>query len=79
VIDSATRALVSSRAIDATTQTIVPLFHPRQQVWKEHFRTNGPLILGLTPSGRATVAVPDLNHEDRVHFRQSLMDEGAWP
>jgi len=65
--------------IDPLTQTIVLLFHPRRQVWSEHFRTNGPLILGVSPSGRATVAVLDLNHEDRVRFRQSLLIEGAWP
>ena len=65
--------------IDPTMQTIVPLFHPRLQVWAEHFRTNGPLIVGLTPTGRATVAVLDLNHEDRIDFRQSLIDEGYWP
>jgi hypothetical protein len=65
--------------IDPATQTIVPLFHPRQQVWAEHFQPNGPLIVGTTPTGRATVSVLDLNHEERIRFRQSLMDEGLWP
>jgi hypothetical protein len=57
----------------------VSLFNPRLQVWADHFKTNGPLILGITSTGRATVAVLDLNHEDRVDFRELLMDEGLWP
>lgn len=65
--------------IDPATQAVVPLFHPRRQVWSEHFRMNGPLIVGLTPTGRATVTVLDLNHEDRVIFRESLIEEGLWP
>ncbi len=36
---------------------IVPLYHPRQQLWQDHFTWNDDftLIVGLTPTGRATV------------------------
>jgi hypothetical protein len=64
--------------LDPATQAIVPLFHPRQQIWAEHFRINGPLIVGLTPTERATVAVLDFNEKLRVAFRLSLIDEGLW-
>ena len=44
--------------IDLQTQTVVPLFHPRQDVWADHFSvdTQTLTITGLTLTGRATVA-----------------------
>ena len=48
---------------DRITQTIVPLFNPRQQQWSQHFiwTSDGKEILGTTPSGRATCDRLDLN------------------
>jgi 5-methylcytosine-specific restriction endonuclease McrA len=45
-------------AIDPDTATEVPLFNPRTQRWSEHFRwtADGLRIMGLTATGRATVA-----------------------
>ena len=66
--------------IDPVTQTVVPLFNPRTAVWHAHFRwTEGATLIGLTPTGRATVALLDLNHEERLRLRQSLMAEGIFP
>jgi hypothetical protein len=62
--------------IDPLTGSIVPLFHPRKDSWSAHFRWSGPLINGITASGRATVALLDLNHEDRIRLRLSLLREG---
>jgi 5-methylcytosine-specific restriction endonuclease McrA len=47
---------VSAR--DPETEEDVPLFHPRNQRWSDHFRgaDDGLRIVGLTPTGRATVA-----------------------
>jgi hypothetical protein len=36
-------------------------------------------LVGLTPTGRATIAVLEINLEYRVHFRQALIDEGLFP
>jgi hypothetical protein len=47
-------------------------------MWTDHFRWNGPLVVGLSPCGRATVAVLELNDDDRVQLRQALIDEGAF-
>ena len=33
---------------DKRTGKLVPLFHPRGHVWSEHFRWNGPVIVGRT-------------------------------
>jgi hypothetical protein len=65
--------------IDPETRQIVPLFNPRTDNWEEHFRWDGPLLLGLTPSGRATVDVLDLNHPVRVALREMLIAESVFP
>ena len=64
--------------IDPDTQTLVPLFHPRNDLWRDHFLWNGPLLAGLTSCGRATIALLDFNGEDRVRLRRSLMAEGVF-
>ena len=52
-----------TEGIDPETQSTVSLFHPRSQIWKEHFEwvENGTRILGLSPEGRATVGNVSIN------------------
>jgi hypothetical protein len=64
--------------IDPVTKAVVPLFHPRNDNWQDHFQWNGPLINGLTACGRATIAVLDLNQDERVRLRQALIAEGLF-
>jgi hypothetical protein len=64
--------------LDPVTGAIVLLFHPRKDHWAEHFRWSGPVIVGLTACGRATVALLDLNHEERIRLRQALIAEQAF-
>jgi hypothetical protein len=64
---------------DTKTQTIVRLFHPRRHKWAKHFRWHGPMLIGLTATGRVTVAVLEINLDYRVSLRQSLIDEGTFP
>jgi hypothetical protein len=56
-------------------QTDVPLFHPNQQEWAEHFAWNDDAteIMGLTPIGRATIAALKMNRPQIVNraFKQS--------
>jgi hypothetical protein len=58
---------------------IVPLFHPRRQVWSRHFRWNGPVLVGKTNCGRVTVLVLNINDEDRVWLRATLARSGSFP
>jgi hypothetical protein len=58
---------------------IVPLFHPRWQVWKRHFRWQGAFVVGKTRAGKVTVRVLNLNAPARVMVRQALCDEGRFP
>ena len=65
------------QATDPITGLVVPLFHPRQHRWEEHFAWSeeGHLVIGRTSIGRATIARLDLNRPRMVLLRQLL---GAW-
>lgn len=60
--------------IDPGTATLVPLFHPRRDRWEDHFTESVGEILGLTPAGRATVAVLGMNHPARIALRLGADD-----
>ena len=71
--------------IDPKTGALAVLFHPRKDKWTDHFsirmETLRPLaieILGLTPTGRATVRVLALNEEMRQLLRYELWLEGLY-
>ncbi len=64
---------------DINTKKIVPLYHPRRHRWHRHFRWDGPVLLGLTPTGRVTVTVLEINLDYRVDLRQDLIEEGIFP
>jgi HNH endonuclease len=65
--------------VDPEIKKIVPLFNPRRQKWHRHFRWNGPVLVGRTPNGRATIATLRINLDHRVAYRQELIDEGVFP
>ncbi len=65
--------------IDAETSALAPLFHPRQDVWAEHFGFQGARIVGRTPRGRATVHVLQMNDERRLERRAELLALGELP
>jgi hypothetical protein len=57
-------------AIDNQSSAIVPLFHPREQQWEEHFVLRGASVVGLTPTGRATVRLLKMNAPARLQLRE---------
>ena len=65
--------------IDPSTRKVVRLFNPRRMKWERHFRLVATEIMGRTPIGRATVAVLQMNHEDRIDLRRALIREGVFP
>lgn len=65
--------------VDPKTGKKVWLFHPRRHKWARHFRWRGPILVGRTPIGRATVAVLAINLPIRVAQRAALMAEGLFP
>jgi hypothetical protein len=68
-------------ARDPLTEQWVPLFDPRRQVWAEHFRwtPTGDEIIGLTPTGRATVQAVRLNRPLLAHARRGWVRVGWHP
>jgi hypothetical protein len=68
-------------AFDPATGLSVALFHPRLQRWEDHFIWSHDFqsILGLTPTGRATVEALWLNRSGLVNLRRVLYEAGEHP
>jgi HNH endonuclease len=66
---------------DPLTRLPAPLFHPRRQLWGEHFTWNDDFtyIIGLTPTGRATIAVLKMNRKQLINLRRALFAVGEHP
>jgi hypothetical protein len=62
--------------IDPVTRQVTRLFHPRQDVWEEHFAWNGPTLMGRTAIGRTTIDVLNINLADRIEQRRLLIQAG---
>lgn len=70
-----------THSFDPVSGETVALFHPRRQLWREHFIWNDDctLIVGLTPTGRATVEALHLNRSGLVNLRRVLYAAGKHP
>jgi hypothetical protein len=56
----------------------VRLFNPRVEVWEDHFRLEGALVIGLTTEGEATVRVLRINDALRIVQREGLRRLGLY-
>jgi hypothetical protein len=65
--------------VDPQSGAIVRLYHPRRDRWSRHFRWEGPVLVGRTRSGRATIAVLQINDPEFVAVRRALIEEGRLP
>lgn len=70
-----------TEGLDPATEQVVPLFNPRRQSWQDHFAWNDDytLIIGLTPTGRATVRELKLNRDGLLNLRRVLFAMGEHP
>lgn len=67
-------------AIDPQTQSTVRLFHPREQIWSEHFRLNDEFLFEvLTPTGRVTIEALGMNRPAIISIRKELHFLGRFP
>ena len=66
---------------DPISQEEVVLFHPRMQIWDEHFiwTEAGLLIVGVTPTGGATVEALRLNNAYITESRKIWIAEDWHP
>ena len=60
-------------SFDPLTGQLVPLFHPRLQVWNQHFQIVDAEIIPLTAEGRVTARVLRFNDPDRLTERRRLI------
>lgn len=66
--------------LDDEQQTLTRLFHPRKDIWLEHFEAiDDGTLSPLTGIGAATVKVLDLNHVNRILERIDLIAAGFFP
>jgi hypothetical protein len=70
-----------TESVDLLTGETVPLFHPRQQGWTEHFAwsEDGTRVEGQTPTGRATVLALQMNRTMIVVVRRRWVSAGWHP
>lgn len=66
-------------SFDPETERIIPLFNPRVDTWSDHFALLGPEIVGMTPEGRVTVYILNLNNPQRLALRRQLIAAGRYP
>lgn len=58
---------------------IHPLFNPRTQNWKRHFRWERTTWVGKTKTGKVTIQVLKINEPSRVMLREQLLFEDRFP
>lgn len=68
-------------AIDTKTGLSVPLFHPQEQNWKEHFQWSQDFsqLIGLTAIGRATCTALKINRPQLLRVRKMWVKLGEHP
>lgn len=68
-------------AADPSDGAIIPLYNPRTQSWRKHFNWNEDFthLIGLTPTGRATVNALQMNRLGVMNMRRVLFASGLHP
>jgi hypothetical protein len=66
---------------DPVSEQRAPLFHPRQDLWSDHFAWNKDYthLIGLTLTGRVTLTTLHLNRPAVVNLRRVLFIVGLHP
>jgi hypothetical protein len=59
--------------IDPRSAQVVTLFHPRRELWSDHFEFDREWVVGLTATGRATVQVLAINDPRRRQLRREIL------
>jgi hypothetical protein len=72
---------VQTSGYDPLTGQLTPLFHPRRDIWAQHFARSddGLRIHGRTPTGRSTVEALQLNNVIALLVRRAWVSVGWHP
>lgn len=70
-----------TKALDARSGRLVPLFNPRTDAWPDHFRwsRDETKVVGRSPVGRATIEALRLNRPVLVRARNVWVRHGLHP
>ncbi len=60
-------------------ETAIQLYHPRKDIWDTHFKWQGPILVGQTQVGRATIDMLRINLPLRVELRAWLIEANVFP
>jgi hypothetical protein len=71
----------SVEARDPATGELAALYHPRRHRWSDHFTWNEEytMVVGRTPTDRATVEKLQLNRDSLLNLRRVLRKGGQHP
>lgn len=58
--------------IDPETGEVTGLFNPRRDASFDHFRYEGPNIVGVTSIGRTSTSILEMNHSERRRIRELI-------
>ena len=72
---------IKTHALDPANKLLVPLYHPRLMNWQNHFvwSDNFTELIGISPSGRATIEALHLNRRGIINMRRVLLLVGLHP
>lgn len=67
--------------IDSDSNTEIRFFHPRQELWSDHFQVDSEsgMITGITSIGKVTVEYLKMNSSAQVAARQLWIRLGLFP
>ena len=65
-------------SLDPVTGKIVALYHPRREHWSDHFQLSNAQFIPLTPTGRVTIRLLQLNNHSRIEERKLLIEAGIF-
>lgn len=69
------------KALDTASNNFISLFNPRKDTWLDHFRWDdeNEFVIGITPKGRATTRLLQLNREGVLNIRKLTILTGEHP
>ena len=65
-------------SIDPESKQQADLFNPRLDEWRNHFTIEQGTVVGLTPTGRATARLLNMNAPRLVRLRRELIEHGVF-
>jgi hypothetical protein len=73
------RKAARQTAVDQASGEHVSLFHPRLDLWHEHFRWQDVRLFGHTATGRATIDALEMNRPLIIAIREEESARGRHP